>query len=112
MCAVLRREALGAPGKLLLNPKNDKAEIIQAGRQRNRMTPTNDRPTPDSDARLRRVARVRRMMTVATLVVLGVTEFARAGQFSPGPQICPFFGDYLTPSLFDVLFHPGGTFRQ
>jgi hypothetical protein len=56
--------------------------------------------------------RARKLMTVAALVVLGVTRFAEAGQFSPGPQFCPFFGDFLTPTLLDVLFHPGATFRE
>lgn len=58
------------------------------------------------------LTRARKLMTLAALVVLGVAKFAEAGQFSPGPQICPFFGDFLTPTLFDVLFSPGGTFRE
>lgn len=73
---------------------------------------TDETSPPDIERRITLMGRARKLMTLTALAVLGLAEIARAGQFSPGPQFCPFFADFLTPSLFDVLFSPGGTFRE
>jgi hypothetical protein len=53
----------------------------------------------------------RRVVTLAALAVLGLTSWAQAQPGQPGPQICPFYADFLSPTLLDVLFSPGATFR-
>ena len=53
----------------------------------------------------------RRVVTLAVLTLLGLTRWAQAQPGTPGTQICPFFGDFLTPTLLDVLLFPGSTFR-
>ena len=55
--------------------------------------------------------RFRRRIAMAALFLLSLAMPAQAGTLSPGPQICPFFGDFLTPTLVDVLLGPV-TFRQ
>lgn len=53
----------------------------------------------------------RKVLTLAAVAVLGLTPWAQAQPGAPGPQICPFVGDFLTPTLLDVLLDPGATFR-
>jgi hypothetical protein len=57
--------------------------------------------------------RMKRVITRAALIVLGLTPIleAQTGQESGGPIFCPPIDQFLSPTLLDVLIYPGLTFR-
>lgn len=50
--------------------------------------------------------RVKRLIVQASLLVMGLAGVAQAQTSSGGPQICPPFCDFLTPTFIDFIF-PG-----
>lgn len=50
--------------------------------------------------------KVKRMVVQTALLVLGLAGMAQAQTSGGGPQICPPFCDFLTPTFIDFVF-PG-----
>ena len=50
--------------------------------------------------------KVKRLFVQALLLVLGLAGVAQAQTSGGGPQICPPFCDFLTPTFIDFVF-PG-----
>jgi hypothetical protein len=58
------------------------------------------------------VNRIHRIFIQAVLIVLGFADVLHAQGDAPrGVEFCPPWEAFLTPTLVDVLFWPGATFR-